>query len=154
MFFTWLRHRSNKAIAPAVDRSNDPLDLPIIRHGFAGLHDAVVQQRLAGEQARPEMVQEFLTAHDVVAMLDKIGQDVEDPGFHFAGLPGIAEFIQGGVEFVVPKDINHAAVPPPFCQRLKSAMRRRARRRKHRGDLRDGVPLVHVTLCIGGAHYI
>jgi hypothetical protein len=75
------------------------LDLPIIRHGFAGLHDVVVQQRLAGEQARLEMVQEFLTADDVVAMLDKRGQDVEDPGFHFAGLPGIAEFIQGGVEF-------------------------------------------------------
>jgi hypothetical protein len=46
-----------------------------------------------------------------VAVFNKVREDVEHLWFEFARLAGTAEFIQSGVEFVVPKDVDHACPP-------------------------------------------
>jgi hypothetical protein len=43
-----------------------------------------------------------------VAVRNKVSQDIEHLWLEFARLAGTAEFIQSGVEFVVPKDVDHA----------------------------------------------
>jgi hypothetical protein len=46
-----------------------------------------------------------------VAVRNKVSKDIEHLWFEFARLAGTAEFIQSGVEFIVPKDVDHACPP-------------------------------------------
>jgi hypothetical protein len=42
-----------------------------------------------------------------VAVLNKVSEDIEHLWLEFARLAGTAELVQPGVEFVVPKDVDH-----------------------------------------------
>jgi hypothetical protein len=46
-----------------------------------------------------------------VAVRNKVSKDIKHLWLEFARLAGTAEFIQSGVEFVVPKDVDHACPP-------------------------------------------
>jgi hypothetical protein len=48
---------------------------------------------------------------DPVAVLNKVSEDIEHLWLEFARLTGTAEFIQLGVELVIPKDVDHVCPP-------------------------------------------
>ena len=54
---------------------------------------------------------------------NKVSEDIEHLGLELARLAGTAEFIQTGIKFVVPKDVDHECPlrSAVRCARLLSA---------------------------------
>jgi hypothetical protein len=105
--------RSYKAIATSTDGLNDLLGSPIITHGFARHHNAVVECRITDKLVWPHALQEFLLQDDSVAVQKKVSKGIENPGLNLKRAPLAAQFVKMGVEFTITKDINHRLIPPP-----------------------------------------
>jgi hypothetical protein len=73
-------NRGYKAIATAADGLNDLLGSPVIPHGFARHHNAVVECRITDKLVRPHVLQEFLLQDHPVAVQKKVGQGIEYSG--------------------------------------------------------------------------
>jgi hypothetical protein len=84
------------------------LPLSAITNGLTGFHDPVVQRGLTDEALWPDMLQEFFPAHDTVAMLDEIEENIEDLRLDGARGPGVTEFVEFGMQSVVIEKVHHS----------------------------------------------
>jgi hypothetical protein len=101
----------NETIAPTTYGPYVALAAPIVAHGLARFHDAMVHGGLTHKALRPYVLHKFLLAHDTVAMRDKVAENIEHLRFKLAQCPSTPEFVELGVEGVVIKEIEHGHLP-------------------------------------------
>jgi hypothetical protein len=75
----------------------------------------VVECGLTDKTLRPDVLQEFLAGDDTVPMLDEIVQNREDLRLQGTWSPGVAQFVELGIQNVVIEQVQHRPLPavPP-----------------------------------------
>jgi hypothetical protein len=67
----------------------------------------VVERRLTDKPLGPDVLQEFLAGDNAVAMLEEIAQDGKDLRLQGTRGPGVAQFVELGIEGVVIEQVQH-----------------------------------------------
>lgn len=80
----------SEAVAPSVQRFDAVLTPPAVANGLADHHQALRQDAFADEAIGPQFFDELLFGDDAVAVLEKIGEDIESVRLERAQRPGAA----------------------------------------------------------------
>ena len=74
--------------------------------------NAACQGCIRDDAAAPDCCDEFVLAHDVIAVLHQINQEIENLRFYRNRFSAAAEFATAGIENVIGKDKLHVVAPP------------------------------------------
>ena len=72
------RHLADEAEPPPDERPDQALTLPVVADGPARRRDAAAERRVGDEAVAPDAVEQLVLGDDAVAVLDQVGEDVED----------------------------------------------------------------------------